>query len=134
MHQPPDILTLAYKQPFMQEQLELLDEKERQIPGSVQYVIRRYEKNPQWSLEDTGMMVYHYQREKPQENYFELRFCITGNAYCRQKSRECEICQQHTSRLCPDRTETVDVMSFRFSPVHLSQFVKPKSITWQLIG
>jgi AraC family transcriptional regulator len=38
MHQPPDILTLAYKQPFMQEQLVLLDEKERQIPGSVQYV------------------------------------------------------------------------------------------------
>ncbi len=38
MHQPPDILTLAYKQPFMQEQLLLLQEKERQIPGSVQYI------------------------------------------------------------------------------------------------
>ena len=37
MHHPPDILTLAYKQPFMQEQLVLLDEKERQIPGSVQW-------------------------------------------------------------------------------------------------
>ena len=74
MHQPPDILSLAYKQPFMQEQLQLLDEKERQIPGSVQYMIRRYEKNPLWSLEDTGMMVYHYQRENPQENYFELGF------------------------------------------------------------
>ncbi len=60
MHHPLDILTLAYKQPFMQEQLQLLDEKERQIPGSVQYMIRRYEKNPQWSLDDTGMMVYHY--------------------------------------------------------------------------
>ena len=44
MHQPPDILTLAYKQPFMQEQLQLLQEKERQIPGSVQYMIRRYRK------------------------------------------------------------------------------------------
>ena len=32
MHQPQDILTLAYKQPFMQEQLQLLDEKERQKP------------------------------------------------------------------------------------------------------
>ncbi len=63
MHQPPDILTLAYKQPFMQEQLLLLDEKERQIPGSVQYMIRRYEKNPLWNLEDTGMMVYHFQRK-----------------------------------------------------------------------
>ena len=90
MHQPPDILSLAYKQPFMQEQLQLLDEKERQIPGSVQYMIRRYEKNPLWSLEDTGMMVYHYQRENPQENYFELRFCISGNAYCSQKEKDCD--------------------------------------------
>ena len=126
MHQPPDILTLAYKQPFMQEQLQLLDEKERQIPGSVQYMIRRYQKDPQWSLDDTGMMVYHFQREKPQENYFELRFCISGNAYCNQKEKDCQNCRLHTSRLCPDRTETVDVMSFRFSAVHLSQFVKPQ--------
>jgi hypothetical protein len=103
-----------------------LDEKERQIPGSVQYMIRRYEKNPRWSLEDTGMMVYHYQRENPQENYFELRFCISGNAYCSQKEKDCNTCRLHTSRLCPDRVETVDVMSFRFSSVHLSQFVKPQ--------
>jgi AraC-like DNA-binding protein len=126
MHQPPDILSLAYKQPFMQEQLQLLDEKERQIPGSVQYMIRRYEKNPRWSLEDTGMIVYHFQREHQQENYFELRFCISGNAYCSQKEKDCDTCRLHTSRLCPDRIETVDVMSFRFSSVHLSQFVKPQ--------
>ncbi len=132
MHQPQDILTLAYKQPFMQEQLQLLDEKERQIPGSVQYVIRRYEKNPQWSLEDTGMMVYHYEREKPQGSYFELRFCIAGNAYCKKKEKECDICRLHTSRLCPDRAETVDVMSFRFSPVHLSQFVTPQQMAGTL--
>ena len=94
MHHPPDILTLAYKQPFMQEQLQLLDEKERQIPGSVQYMIRRYQKDPQWSLDDTGMMVYHFQREKPQENYFELRFCISGNAYCNQKEKECQKCHR----------------------------------------
>jgi AraC family transcriptional regulator len=132
MHNPPDIVTLAYKQPFMQEQLQLLHEKERQIPGSVQYVIRRYEKNPQWSLDDTGMMVYHYQREEPQENYFELSFCITGNAYCKQKDRDCDTCRLHTSRFCPDHTETVDVMSFRFSPVHLSQFVKPQQLAGTL--
>ncbi len=126
MHQPPDILTLAYKQPFMQEQLVLLEEKEHQMPGSVQYMIRRYVKNPQWSLDDMGMMVYHYQREKPQENYFELRFCISGNVYCRHKEKDCESCRIHASRLCPDRTETVDVMSFRFSPAHLSQYVRPQ--------
>src|SRR5450631_3547190 len=124
MHSPPDILTLAYKQPFMQGQLRLLQEKECQIPGSVQYLMRRYEKDPQWSLEDTGVMVYHYQREKTQENYFELRFCLTGNVYCRQKDRECDNCRFQPSKMCPEHSQTVDVMSFRFSPVHLSQFVK----------
>jgi AraC family transcriptional regulator len=124
MHHPPDILTLAKMQPLMVGDLHLLHEKEYQIPGSVQYLMRRYEKDPQWSLEDTGMMVYHYQREKPAENYFELRYCISGNAYCRQKDKECDTCRFHISRSCPDRSETVDVMSFRFSPLHLSQFVK----------
>jgi AraC family transcriptional regulator len=132
MHSPPDILTLAYKQPFMQGQLRLLQEKECQIPGSVQYLMRRYEKDPQWSLEDTGVMVYHYQREKTQENYFELRFCLTGNVYCRQKDRECDNCRFQPSRLCPDHSQTVDVMSFRFSPVHLSQFVKTQQPSGRL--
>ena len=132
MHLPPDILTLAYKQPFMQGQLKLLQEKEYQIPGSVQYIMRRYEKDPKWSLEDTGVMIYHYQREKTSENYFELRFCLTGNVYCRQKEKECDNCRFHTSRLCPDHNETVDVMSFRFSPVHLSQFVKPQQLAGRL--
>ena len=132
MHQPPDILTLAYKQPFMQEQLLLLDEKEQQIPGSVQYTMRRFQKDPQWSLEDTGMMVYHFQRDDQQKNYFELRFCVSGNAYCKQKAKDCDTCRLHTSRLCPDRTETVDVLSFRFSPAHLSQFVKPQQLAGTL--
>jgi AraC family transcriptional regulator len=124
MHQPPDILTLAYKQPFMQGQLNILHEKDCYIPGSVQYQIRRYEKDPLWSLDDTGMMVYHYQRSDPQANYFELRFCMSGNAYCTQKDKDCETCKLHIARGCSERKETVDVMSFRFSPVHLSQFVK----------
>jgi AraC family transcriptional regulator len=132
MHLPPDILTLAYKQPFMQGQLRLLHKKEYQIPGSVRYSLHRYEKDPQWSLEDTGMMIYHYQREKPKENYFELRFCISGNTYCKQTDRECDTCRFHASRLCPDHSETVDTMSFRFSPVHLSRFVKPQEVAGSL--
>lgn len=125
MHQPPDILSLAYKQPVMQDELVLLHEKERQIPGSVQYVIRRHKKHPQWNVDDMGMMVYHYKKDKPKENYFELRFCMAGNVYCKQKDTECDSCKLNASRNCSERVETVDVMSFRFSPVHLSQFVKP---------
>lgn len=109
----------------MQEQLVLLQEKEQQIPGSIQYYIRRYSRQPMWNMEDVGMMVYHYKKNAPAENHLELRFCIAGNVYCRQKETECDSCRLNTSKVCEERMETVDVVSFRFSPVHLSQFVKP---------
>ena len=57
MYNPPDILALAYKQTLMQDQLVLLQEKEQQIPGTVNYSIQRYNRNPQWHIEDTGMLV-----------------------------------------------------------------------------
>jgi len=106
--------------------LMLLHEKERTIPGSVQYTIKRYRHNPQWNIDDAGIMVYHYQKSDPQENYLELKFCVTGNVYCRQKDIECDKCRHQESNNCAERISTIDVLSFRFSPVHLSQFVKPR--------
>jgi AraC-like DNA-binding protein len=125
MFQPPDILSIAYKQPLMENQLVLLQEKEQQIPGSVQYMINRYRKHPQWNMDDTGMIVYHYKKDDPKENYLELRFCVSGNVYCKQKNVECDLCKFNASKSCVERVESIDVLSFRFSTVHLSQFVKP---------
>src|SRR6476660_10542457 len=47
MEMTTDILTLAYRHTPMQEQLLILYEKEQQMPGSVQYSIKRYQHNPQ---------------------------------------------------------------------------------------
>jgi AraC family transcriptional regulator len=126
MHQPPDILTLANKRPVLQDDLRVLQEKEQQIPGSVQYVIRRYQRFPSWNVDDTGMLVYHYEKSDPSSNYLELKFCVTGNVYCKQKEVECDSCKFSASRNCQERVESMDVMSFRFTPVQLSQFVKPR--------
>lgn len=126
MFQPPDILALAYKQPVMQDQLMLLQEKEQQMPGSVQYNIRRYRKNRHWNIEDTGMLVYQLKKDQQKDNYLELRFCISGNVYCNNKEVECDQCQLNASKNCSERVETVDVLSFQFSSLHLSQFVKPR--------
>ena len=128
MFQAPDILTLAYKQPVMQDELVVLQEKEQQIPGSVQYHIKRHSKHPQWSIEDTGMMIYHYKKDEPAEHYLELRFCMAGNAYCKQKDLECDNCRINASNHCSERMQTIDMLSFRFSPVHLSQFAKPAKL------
>jgi AraC family transcriptional regulator len=140
MYQVPDILMMAYKQPVMQDQLVVLQEKDRQIPGSVQYSIKRYQKNPHWNLDDIGMMVYHYKKEDPAQNYLELRFCLAGGVYCRRSPKmgtqqlasqmmasgdfECDSCKLNATPGCSERIDTVDVLSFRFLSVHLSQFVR----------
>ena len=134
MYQDPDILMMAYKQPVMQDQLVVLQEKDRQIPGSVQYTIKRYQKNPHWNLDDLGMMVYHFKKEDPAQNYLELRFCLAGGVYCRRSARlgtqwasgdfECDACKLTATPGCSERIDTVDVLSFRFLSVHLSQFVR----------
>ena len=104
--------------------MELLQEKERQIPGSVQYYIKRYRRNPQWNMDDTGMMVYHYKKADPKENYLELKFCVTGNAYCSKAESECRDCRSGNFRNCINKEETIDVLSFKFSILHLSQFAR----------
>lgn len=126
MHNPPDILSLAYRQAVLQDEFVLLHERERQIPGSVQYTIKRYHQAGKWNMEDLGMIVYHYEKSDPKKNYLELKFCVSGNVYCRQKDLECNMCKFSASKTCVERVESVDVLSFRFSPMHLSQFIKPR--------
>ena len=124
MNQHTDIVSLANNRPELNHQLDLLHEREQLIPGSVQYNIRRFRKLPDMNIEDTGMMVYHYKKQSSGENFLELRFCITGNVYCRQKQTECNSCKYGESKRCTDKEESMDFVSFKFSPAHLSQFVK----------
>jgi AraC-like DNA-binding protein len=125
MFQAPDILSIAHKQPVMHGEMQLLQEREQHMPGSVQYNIKRHLKKPQWSIEDTGMLVYHYSKTDSSEHSLELRFCISGNVYCNQKDIECDNCKLKESPSCAARMESIDLISFRFSPVHLSQFIRP---------
>lgn len=101
--------------------MDLLYEKEQHIPGSIQYNIRRYYAQHPWVAEDTGMMVYHYNTKKPAENYMELRYCITGNRYCEERS--CAQCDQLPTDNCRGKHQTVDVFTFHFTSGFLHQFV-----------
>lgn len=109
----------------MQEDLHQLTQKGQQMPGSVQYVISRFKKEPLRSFEETGMMLYHYMRNEPKESFLELRFCISGNMYCNHKEAACDHCKVDQQGGCNERMETLDVVSFKFSVVHLSQFLRP---------
>jgi AraC-like DNA-binding protein len=67
------------------------------------------------------MMVYHYNERNTSENFLELRFCITGNKYCFEKS--CSQCNELPTQNCSGKYETIDVFSFHFSSTFLHQFV-----------
>ena len=81
MFESPDILAIAHNQPVMVDELEILQEREKQIQGTWQYTIRRYRRNQHWALEDTGMLVYHFQEKEPALRHIELKFCLAGNSY-----------------------------------------------------
>ncbi len=120
MLQVMDILKLAYKN-GIEPSMDLLYQKEQHIPGSIQYNIRRYYAQHPWVAEDTGMLVYHYNGTRQENNYLELRFCITGNRYCEERS--CSQCNQLPTNNCSGKHETVDVFTFHFTSTFLHQFV-----------
>ena len=120
MMQVMDILKLAYKG-GIEPNMDLLYEKNQQIPGSIRYQINRYYAQNSWAAEDTGMLVYHYDAKRPEENYLELRYCTTGNRYCEE--RTCADCNQLPTNNCRGKHQTVDVYNFHFTASFLHQFV-----------
>ncbi len=124
-----DILSLVNNHPFMQEEIEVLQDVNRMVPGSIQYTIKRYRKQPTWNLEDTGILVYHIEKNNSKANFLELKFCVSGNFYCRQKQAECNLCKFNQSKNCVEKIESVDILSFSFKPSYLTQFAKNKKNT-----
>jgi AraC-like DNA-binding protein len=118
------ILELASSQPLLQDEVEILQEKERNVPGSVKYSIKRFRKQSHWNIEDTGFVVYHYNENDHEDNFLELRFCVSGNLFCRQHENECNFCKFNDSQTCVEKIESVDVLIFRYAPNYLLQFAK----------
>jgi AraC family transcriptional regulator len=126
MNQSANILNSANNQMNLYNELDILQDIDRSVPGSVHYAIRRYKKEQNWAADDAGMLVYHYEKNDPTAHYLELRFCISGNMYCREKKTECDFCKFSASKTCVEKVESVDVLSFSFKPSYLTQFIKGK--------
>lgn len=119
-----DILSLAQRQPFLQEDLHLLHEVDRNVPGSIHYSIKRYKRQPQWSIDDTGILEYMYITNDEVSNNLQLKFCLSGNIYRGQNEIEGDNYKTNITKNLSDKSETIDVLSFSFSPSYLQQFVK----------
>ncbi|MBD0368602.1 MAG: helix-turn-helix transcriptional regulator [Flavisolibacter sp.] len=105
---------------------QLVYESGQQIPGSVHYTIKRFAKPSGWMSEDVGVFRYHFEPRQPEKNHLELRFCITGNMYCRQYQDECNRCPLHETINCHAQVESLDVFNFVFTSTLLAQFVKSR--------
>jgi AraC family transcriptional regulator len=119
-----DILTIAQKSPVLFNELDVLYEVERNVPGSIHYSIKRYRRLPQWSVDDVGLLEYNFENYSSDNNNLTLKFCLSGNAFCTQKQTECDFCKLNDTATCIERTDTIDVLSFKFSPAYLQQFAK----------
>jgi len=97
--------------------------REKKIPGSWQYHIKRFKEDPKVVVEDEGSMLYHYDENK-ESRFIELRFCVSGQTYCKQAEVNCEDCKFNKDAGCVEHTKTVDLLRFRFDPLHLTNLIK----------
>lgn len=127
MHDSLSILAESVQRDLMVDQLKMVTRREKSIPGSVEYDMRRFMRMPGWQVDDIGMLEYNYVGEKHPDNALQLKFCISGRAYCDED--ECEegsTCKKTGLANCKEEVETVDVYSFRFTYTYLRQFLTSK--------
>jgi hypothetical protein len=62
MYATTNLLKIDQQPSLLFNELEVLHQIERSVPGSVQYSITRYKKHYQWSVEDTGKLIYHFEK------------------------------------------------------------------------
>ncbi|MDB5197290.1 MAG: AraC family transcriptional regulator [Flaviaesturariibacter sp.] len=110
---------------------DLISETVQQIPDAVQYSIKRFVRPQTWAHEDMGLLHYEYGASGETQS-LQLHFCLAGNTYCSKAGKDCDSCQFHPSGACPERLESLDALSFTFTPSFLSGFAKTKPGTTNL--
>jgi AraC family transcriptional regulator len=124
MQDSADILAQALDQDIILDEFQVLTEKEKQIPGTWQYQVKRFFRQPHWVVEETGQLVYNFDTESDSNHYLELKFCVPGNVWCRDTNNSCEVCKARKDLVCDQRLPAVDLVIFRFEPEHLAHLVK----------
>jgi AraC-like DNA-binding protein len=107
---------------------DVISETTQQIPDAVQYSMKRFVRPQTWSHEDMGLLHYEYGAGGQGQN-LQLHFCISGNTYCSKGGKDCKECAIHTNSDCTGKVESIDTLSFTFSPHFLSQFSGLKTDT-----
>lgn len=113
-------------QGLLGNRLHLLQDRSQQIPGSIHYSIRRYKREGVWTEPDEGLMVFQLDENAADRSTLELHFLLTGQVYCREKDKNCDLCRLQESENCIEKVDSVDLISFRYDGKHLGQWAKPR--------
>lgn len=107
------ILENALQYSIMGEELKLLS-KEQKDYTTMKYTIKKYELSSTFSVDDTGMLVYAYNADKPTDSYLELQFYLADVLNKSLKS---------------EQLQTIHFFQFRFTKAYLSSFIPKNEIT-----
>jgi len=120
----PDIVGVSIGHPVMAGELVLMEERERRIPGSWRFALRRFRRPPGMQAEDTGLLRYDNPSDDRRATSLGLSFCRTGHACPLHGWEGCGPAVDGPTGTCPHRTPVLDVFRFDFGPSHLTPFAK----------
>jgi AraC family transcriptional regulator len=109
------------------EGLPLVFSSEKKIPGSWKAVIRRYQKEAGYPVEETAILNYHYDTNEA-KRFLELSFRLSGQTFCTHPELSCESCKLNINAQCVRENDTLDLLVFRFKPLHLNNLIKSEGI------
>lgn len=107
--------------------LPLVFASEKKIPGSWQAVIRRYQKDAGIPVEELSTLTYHYDNSESRR-FLELSFRLSGQTFCTHPDLKCESCALNKLARCVQESDTIDLLVFRFEPLHLNNLIKSEGI------
>lgn len=77
--------------------------------------------------EERAYLNYQVKKNDAEGNFLELKFCVTGNMYCKEVAGKCHKCKEQQTAVCKEKFETIDLVSFKFNRKMLKQYVKTQS-------
>ena len=72
MLQSGNILSVSIGRPVMVEDFTLVKELTHPTASEIHYHIQHYQASPKMAIDDTGMLIYNYNRANTDEQYIEL--------------------------------------------------------------
>ncbi|HEY0298948.1 MAG TPA: AraC family transcriptional regulator [Arachidicoccus sp.] len=99
--------------------LEIVYQKQYEVPGSIKSSITCFELNESWAKQDSGAMIYNVHKNEAKKR-LDLRFCVTGNRYC--DNDKCRECAGKNLGICESSKDMLSLFSFSFTPNYLQQF------------